>query len=102
MRLKSVIEVYNEKKKFIEDLDKVMTVAGNITSVVYRADPLTGSECVRITDGSATPFYVNVSANSLQAILKEVCAFELNLKPTGLVEGRDGREYFAKLFEGIA
>ena len=99
--MKSVIEVYNEKKKFVEELDKVMS-GGNIKSIVYKADPLTGNECVRITDGSATPHYVNVSANSLQAIRKEVCAFELNLKPTGLVEGRAGREYFAKMFEGVA
>ena len=100
--MSSRIEVFNEKRKLVEELNKVMTVSDNITGLAYAADTLTGDECVRITDSSATPHYVNVTANSPQAILNEVCAFQLYRKPTGLVEGRAGREYFAKMFEGIA
>lgn len=99
--MKAVIEVYNEKRQFVEDLNKIMTVASNITRLAYKADVLNRNEAVMIKDGSATPYYINVTGNSLQAILKEVSAFNLNLKPTGLVESREGREYYAKLFKEV-
>ena len=96
--MKTKIEVFNEKKQFVERLNEVVTVASNITKLTYTVDFVNDDEVVRIQDGSATPYYVNVTGNSLQAILKEVSAFVLNRKPMGLVESRAGREYCASLF----
>lgn len=100
--MKSKVDVYNEKKQFVDALNAVMTVSDNIASLVYRYDALTENEVVMVKDGSATPYYINVSGNSLQAILSEICAFQLKRKPLGLVESREGRVYFAKLFGEVA
>lgn len=100
--MKSKVDVYNEKKQFVDALNAVMTVSDNIASLTYKVDMLTGNEAVMIKDGSATPHYINVTGNSLNAILSEVSAFQLRRKPTGLVESREGRVFFAKMFEEVA
>lgn len=100
--MKSTIDVYNEKKKFVEALSAVMTVSDNISSLAYKFDALTGNEAVMVKDGAATPHYINVTGNSLQAILSEISAFQLRRKPLGLVESREGRVYFAKFFGEVA
>lgn len=100
--MKSKVDVFNEKKQFVDELNKIMAVSDIIISIVYKADVLNGNEAVMVKDGSATPYYINVTGNSLNAILSEISAFQLKLKPAGLVESRKGREYYAKLFEGVA
>lgn len=100
--MKSKVDVFNEKKQFVDELNKIMAVSDIIISIVYKADMLNGDEAVMVKDGSATPYYINVTGNSLNAILSEISAFQLKLKPVGLVESRKGREYYAKLFEEVA
>lgn len=95
-------EIYNEKRQFVEDLNKTLTIDSNIRSLQYARDFVTGEEVMLIKDGAATPFYILVTGNSLQAILSEANKFQLGLRPTGLVENRAARAEFAKMFEGVA
>ena len=94
-------EIYNEKRQFVADLNKTMTVDGNIKSLTYARDFVSGEEIMLIRDGAATPFYINVTGNSLKAILTEASKFQLGLKPTGLIENRRAKVEFAKMFEGM-
>ena len=95
-------EIYNEKRQFVQDLNKTLTVDSNIRSLQYARDFVTGEEVMMIKDGALTPFYINVTGNSLQAILSEANKFQLGLKPTGLVENRGAKNVIAKMFEGVA
>ena len=100
--MKAINDVYNEKKKFVSDLNKTLTVDGNIQSLKYARDFVTGDEIMLITDGAMTPFYINVTGNSLSAILSEANKFQLGIKPTGLIENRTARKHYAKMFGGAA
>ncbi len=95
-------EIYNEKRQFVEDLNKTLTIDSNIRSLQYARDFVTGEEVMMIKDGTSTPYYILVTGNSLSAILSEANKFQLGLRPTGLVENRAARAEFAKMFEGVA
>lgn len=95
-------EIYNEKREFVQNLNKTLTIDSNIKSLQYARDFVSGEEVRMIKDGTATPFYINVTGNSLQAILSEANKFQLGIKPTGLVENRMARAALSKLFEGVA
>lgn len=95
-------EIYNEKREFVQNLNKTLTIDSNIKSLQYARDFVSGEEVLMIKDGTATPFYINVTGNSLQAILSEANKFQLGIKPTGLVENRMARAALSKLFEGVA
>ena len=100
--MRPINEIYKEKKKFVADLNKTMTVDGNIESLTYARDFVTGDEIIMIRDGALTPYYINVTGNSLSAILSEANKFQLGLKPTGLIEDRMARKHYAKMFGGAA
>lgn len=95
-------EIYNEKRQFVEDLNKTLTIDSNIKCLVYVRDFVTGEEVMMIKDGALTPYYILVTGNSLEAILSEANKFQLGLKPTGLVENRHARIEIAKMFEGVS
>lgn len=95
-------EIYNEKRQFVADLNKTLTIDSNIRSLHYARDFVTGEEVMLIKDGAATPFYILVTGNSLEAILSEANKFQLGLKPTGLVENRLARNEYAKMFEEVS
>ena len=99
-------EIYNEKKRFVKDLNKTLTADGNIESLTYARDFVTGDEIMMIKDGTGTPHYINVTGNSLEAILSEANRFQLypkyGVKPTGLIEDRMARKHYAKMFGGAA
>ena len=95
-------EIYNEKREFVQNLNKTLTIDSNIKSLQYARDFVSGEEVLMIKDGTATPFYINVTGNSLQAILSEANKFQLGIKPTGLVENRMAKAALSKLFEGVA
>lgn len=100
--MRPINEIYNEKRQFVEDLNKTMTASENIMGLKYARDFVSGTEVMMIRDGAATPHYINVTGNSLGAILSEASKFHLGIKPTGLVENRQARIALAKLFEGVA
>lgn len=95
-------EIYNEKRQFVQDLNRTLTIDSNIRSLHYARDFVSGEEVMMIKDGTATPYYIMVTGNSLEAILSEANKFQLGLKPTGLVENRSARAALSKLFEGVA
>ena len=96
--MRQINEVYREKKQLIERMNAAFNVAGNITRLDYARDPMTGEEVVVIVDGAHRPHYVLVTANSLEAILDEICRFALNKKPTGYVENFKTCVALSKLF----
>lgn len=95
-------EIYNEKRQFVQDLNITHTIDSNIKSLQYARDFISGEEVLLIKDGSLTPYYINVTGNSLSAILSEANRFQLGYKPVGLVENRHAKAVLARLFEGVA
>lgn len=100
--MRPINEIYNEKMQFVSDLNKTMTIDGNIRSLRYARDYTSGNEVMMITDSALTPFFINVTGNSLETILSEANRFQLGLKPVGLVESREARKEYAKMFEGVS
>ena len=96
--MRQINEIYREKKQHVENLNAAFKVAGNISKLDYARDPMTGEEVVVIVDGAHRPHYVLVTANSLEAILDEICLFALNKKPTGYVENFKTCMELSKLF----
>lgn len=96
--MRQINEVYREKKAHVEKLSEAFTVAGNISALDYARDPMTGEEVMMIVDGAHRPHYVLVTANSLEAILDELCLFALNRKPTGYVDNYKTCVALSKLF----
>lgn len=97
--MRSQNEIYNEKKQFVSDLNRTLTIDSNIRSLQYARDFVSGEEVMMINDGCNTPYYILVTGNSLEAILTEANRFQLGIKPTGLVENRAARVELSKMFE---
>lgn len=73
--MRSMEEVYEEKRRFVRKLEEALLYLDEIRGVEYRAsDEMYIEELVRIDwHGEYDPHaYINVTLNSLESILKEV------------------------------
>ena len=92
-------EVYAEKKSFVEDdIAKVLGIYPSFEGIDYAVDASTGEEFVRIKDETNGPAFINITGNSLSAILQEVCRVCLMQRPMGLVTNAQTRRDIAPLF----
>lgn len=96
--MKPINEIYKEKAKFVCDMEPVFNRSGRIRSLSYRRNFLTGDEVMMITDKSGDKHYVDVTADSLEAILTEACLFNLKTDPIGLIKNSKRREEIAAMF----
>lgn len=96
--MRPINEIYREKKKFVCDLELVFARSGRIRSMSYKRDFLTGDEVMMITDMAGDKHYVDVTADSLEAILTEACLFNLRTDPIGLIRNSKRREEVAAMF----
>lgn len=69
-----VEKVYAEKKAFVEALDQAITKIPYVEAIEYKRIPDKDSEFVRLTWDSGDYMYIDVTCDSLSAILSEISA----------------------------
>ena len=90
--------VYDKKKAFVESLNEPLKALRDFEAIEYARDPIQGDEYIRIKDKLGQVFYVNVTGNSEEAILKEVSRMALETKAHGFVTNRDKIRAIAPMF----
>ena len=90
--------VYDKKKAFVESLNEPLKALRDFEAIEYARDPIQGDEYIRIRDKLGQVFYVNVTGNSEEAILKEVSRMALEMKAVGFVTNRDRIRAIAPMF----
>ena len=90
--------VYEKKAKYVESLNGPLSVLTDFEAIEYARDPIAGDEYIRIRDKLGQAFYVNVTGNSEEAILKEVSRMALETKAHGFVTNRDKIRAIAPMF----
>lgn len=72
--MRSMEEVYEEKRRFVRKLEEALLCLDEIRGLDYRVSSSKYMELIRLDwHGEGDPHeYINVTANSLRAILKEV------------------------------
>lgn len=90
--------VYERKAKYVESLNEPLSVLTDFEAIEYARDPIAGDEYIRIRDKLGQAFYVNVTGNSEEAILKEVSRMALETKAHGFVTNRDKIRAIAPMF----
>ena len=92
--------VYEKKAKYVESLNEPLSVLTDFEAIEYARDPIAGDEYIRIRDKLGQAFYVNVTGNSEEAILKEVSRMALETKAHGFVTNREKIRAIAPMFRG--
>ena len=98
--MRSIEEVYEEKRQFVKKLEEALLYLDEIRGIDYRVSSSKYMELIRIDfHGEGDPHeYINVTANSLRAILKEV----MSLIQEGWAVGQIGdQERGDKLWEEL-
>ena len=90
--------IYDKKKAFVESLNAPLTALRDFEAIEYARDPITCDEYIRIKDKLGQAFYINVTGNSEEAILKEVSRMALEMKAVGFVTNRDRIRAIAPMF----
>ena len=90
--------VYEKKRAFVESLNEPLSALRDFEAIEYARDPVLGDEYIRIKDKLGQAFYVNVTANSEEAILLEVARMTLGTKATGFITNRERIRAIAPLF----
>ena len=90
--------IYEEKAKYVESLNEPLSALTDFEAIEYARDPIAGDEYIRIRDKLGQAFYVNVTGNSEEAILKEVSRMALETKAHGFVTNRDKIRAIAPMF----
>ena len=90
--------VYEKKAKYVESLNEPLSVLTDFEAIEYARDPIAGDEYIRIRDKLGQAFYVNVTGNSEEAILKEVSRMALETKAHGFVTNREKIRAIAPMF----
>lgn len=78
-------KVYAEKLEFVKALDQAVAKIPYVEAVEYKRIPDRGSEFVKLTWNSGDYMYIDVTADSLPAILSEVSAAISGGSPTGRI-----------------
>ena len=90
--------LYEEKAKYVESLNGPLSVLTDFEAIEYARDPIAGDEYIRVRDKLGQAFYVNVTGNSEEAILKEVSRMVLEITAYGFVTNRDKIRAIAPMF----
>lgn len=90
--------IYENKKKFVESLNAPLSALEDFEAIEYARNPIQGDEYIRLRDKLGQAFYVNVTGNSEEAILKEVGRMMLGAKAVGFVTNRDKIRTIAPMF----
>ena len=90
--------IYDKKKAFVESLNAPLSALTDFERIEYARDPITCDEYIRILDKLGQVFYINVTGNSEEAILKEVSRMALEMKAVGFVTNRDRIRAIAPMF----
>lgn len=99
MDKKVIDKMYAEKKAYVEkDLAAMLEPLEDFDRIQYARDIITGEEFIKLTETIGSVYFVNVTGNSKQAILKEVCRLALHNNPFGLIRERAKKREVNKLF----
>ena len=90
--------IYEKKKAFVESLNGPLKAMSDFEAIEYARDPIQGDEYIRVRDKLGQAFYVNVTGNSEEAILKEVSRMTLGTKAVGFVTNRERIRAIAPMF----
>ena len=90
--------IYEKKKAYVDSLNGPLKALTDFEAIEYARDPITCDEYIRIKDKLGQAFYVNVTGNSEEAILKEVSRMTLEMKAIGFVTNRDRIRAIAPMF----
>lgn len=90
--------VYEQKKRFVDSLNGPLTAIRDFEAIEYARDPIQGDEYIRLRDKLGQAFYVNVTGNSEEAILKEVSRICLEERAVGFITNRDKIRAIAPMF----
>lgn len=77
--------IYDEKKKFVEKLRGALMMIPEITDIEYRNSTDGTVEMVKVTYFGGGPVYINVAADSLEAIAGEVVNLVRGYPVVGLI-----------------
>lgn len=94
--------IYQKKRDFVKSLNAPLGVYEDFEAIEYAYEPRLGEEYIRIKDKLGYATYINVTANSEAAILKEVARLMLNERPVGLVTDIKVKRAIAPLFKEVA
>ena len=78
-------KVYAEKLEFVEALDQAVAKIPYVEAVEYKHIPGRGSEFVKFTWDSGDYMYIDVTCDSLSAILSEISAAISGGSPVGRI-----------------
>lgn len=78
-------DIYSEKKEFVEKLRGAFMMIPEITDIEYRSTNDGTVEMVKVTYFGGGPVYINVAADSLEAIAGEVVSLIRGLPTVGLI-----------------
>ncbi|MCI7328078.1 MAG: hypothetical protein MSS48_08075 [Clostridiales bacterium] len=84
--------IYNEKKEFVKNLRGALMMIPEITDIEYRSTNDGTVEMVKVTYFGGGPVYINVAADSLEAIVGEVVNLVRGYPVVGLIH----RQTFAQ------
>ena len=90
--------IYEEKARYVASLNGPLSVLTDFETIEYARDPIAGEEFIRLRDKLGQAFYVNVTGNSEEAILKEVSRMVLEERAHGFVINRDKIRAIAPMF----
>ena len=93
-------KAYEAKRKLVEDFGRlcVQGESSEISGFDYARKFITGEEFVRVRKRDGEVKFINVTGNSMEAILIELARY-INLRTaTGLVISSEGRKYAAEFF----
>ena len=91
--------IYTQKKEYVDWLSHCIKPSSDIKEIEYARDALSYGEYIRFKDHLGGVGYVNVTGDSLEAILHEVCKVVLLLEPTGMVRSFEAKREIAKYFK---
>lgn len=77
--------IYSEKKEFVEKLKEAFVMIPGIADIEYRSTNDGTVEMVKVTYFGSGPVYINVAADSLEAIAGEVISLIRGLSTVGLI-----------------
>ena len=99
MDKKAIEMMYADKKAYVErDLAAALRPLRDFYKIEYARDAVQGDEYIKITEAIGSVHFVNVTGNSEEAILKEVCRMALEANPLGLIRTKDRQRQVNALF----
>lgn len=77
--------IYSEKKEFVEKLKEAFVMIPGIADIEYRSTKDSTAEMVKVTYFNGDSVYINVAADSLEAIAGEVISLIRGLPTVGFI-----------------